>query len=82
MATLLRMRRVAGWTLIGIAAWLGMAVVYALGSVLTGNTGRPGTDVSTATALLAAGTLTIIAVTLLRSGRRLIVRKRDGAEDG
>ncbi len=71
------MRRVAGWTLIGLAAWLGMAVLYALGSVLTGNTGRAGTDVSTATALLAAGTLTIIAVTLLRLGRRLTEEAND-----
>jgi hypothetical protein len=69
-------KQATGWTLIGIAAWLTLGVLFAVVSVITGNTGRPGTDVSTGTALLAAVTLTVIAITLLRVGMRLL-RKPD-----
>jgi hypothetical protein len=65
-------KKATGWTLIGIAAWLGLGILFALGSVISGNTGKPGTDVSTGTALLTAATLTIITITLIRVGLRLI----------
>lgn len=66
------MRKATGWTCIGFAAWLGMGFLYAIVSVVTGNTGRPGTEVSTGTALLAAATLAVVGITLLRVGLRLI----------
>jgi hypothetical protein len=65
-------RKATGWTLIGIAAWLGLGVLFAVVSVISGNTGKPGTDVSTGTALLAAATLVAVALTLVRVGLRLI----------
>ena len=70
------MKKATGWTLIGIAAWLALGILFALGSVISGNTGKPGTDVSTGTALLTAGTLTIITITLMRVGFRLINKPR------
>ncbi len=66
------MKKAAGWTLIGIAAWLSLGVLFAVVSVVSGNTGRPGTEVSTGTALLAAATLAVFALTLIRVGLRLI----------
>lgn len=66
------MKRAAGWTLIGIAAWFGLGVLFAAGSIVSGNTGRPGTEVSTGTALLAAATLAVFAWTLIRVGLRLL----------
>ena len=66
------MKHATGWTLIGIAAWLCLGVLFAVGSVLGGNTGRPGTEVSTGTALLTALTLVLIAIILVRVGLRLL----------
>jgi hypothetical protein len=65
-------KKATGWTLIGIAAWLSLGVLFAVVSVISGNTGKPGTDVSTGTALLAAATLLAVALTLVRVGLRLI----------
>ena len=70
------MKRATGWTLIGIAAWLALGILFALGSVISGNTGRPGTEVSTGTALLTAATLTVITFALFRIGLRLIDKPR------
>ena len=72
------MRRATGWTLIGVAAWLCLGVLFAVISVLSGNTGKPGTEVSTGTAILAAVTLAAIAVTLGRVGLHLIRPGADG----
>ena len=66
------MKHATGWTLIGIAAWLSLGVLFAVGSVLSGNTGRPGTEVSTGTALLTALTLVLTAIILVRVGLRLV----------
>ena len=72
------MKRATGWTLIGVAAWLCLGVLVAIISVLSGNTGKPGTEVSTGTAILAAATRAAIAVTLGRVGLHLIRRGPDG----
>ena len=66
--------------MIGIAAWLSLGVLFAAISVFSGNTGKPGTEVSTGTALLAAVTLAAIAVTLGRVGLHLIRPGPDGKD--
>jgi hypothetical protein len=72
------MRRATGWVLIGVAAWLCLGVLFAVISVLSGNTGKPGTEVSTGTAILASVTLAAIAITLGRVGLHLIRPGPDG----